>query len=88
MTSNHQSTTSYQNFFWCQNKHTTCVFSPLIIDNLPCVLLLQEEEEENFMVGTVCTAAEEGNIDAIQALLEEASNFDITTTNKVNRHNL
>ena len=46
-------------------------------------LLFQEEEEENFMVAAVCTAAEEGNIDTIQSLLDEAANFDISTTNKV-----
>ena len=45
--------------------------------------MFQEEEEENFVVSALCTAAEEGNLEAIQSLLEEAANFDITTTNKV-----
>ena len=35
------------------------------------------------MVSALCTAAEEGNLEAIEALLEEAKNFDVTTTNKV-----
>ncbi len=35
------------------------------------------------MVTALCNAAEEGNLDGVKALLEEATNFDVNTRNKV-----
>lgn len=43
----------------------------------------QEEEEESFVMTSLLAAAEEGNVDAINELMENSSHFDVNLSNRV-----
>jgi len=48
-----------------------------------CMLYIQEEEEESFVMTSLLTAAEEGNVDVVNELMESSSHFDINLANRV-----
>jgi len=43
----------------------------------------QEEEEESFVMTSLLAAAEEGNVDAINELMENSSHLDVNLSNRV-----
>jgi len=47
------------------------------------MLLMKEEEEESFVMTSLLAAAEEGNVDAINELLDSSAHFDVNLSNRV-----
>ena len=48
--------------------------------------MLQEEDEENFVMIALFAAVEDGNTAGVEELLETASQYDINYANKVRQH--
>ena len=51
-----------------------------------CLFVLQEEDEENFVMIALFAAVEDGNTAGVEELLETATQYDINYANKVCQH--